>query len=154
MKAFRTSHLIKSEDLNHHGTLYAGRSAEWLVESAFIAAAATHGDPEEILCLNIHGFVFKAPVQKGDLLLMTSVVVRAGRTSLTVHVKAEDEITRESPAEGFITFVTVDRTSHQSKVHNISLDGTLDPEELALREQANKLFDDRNAIMVKTLCNT
>lgn len=60
MKRYRTSHLIKSEDLNHHGTLYAGRSTEWLVESAFIAAAATHGDPEEILCLNVHGFVFEA----------------------------------------------------------------------------------------------
>ncbi|NTU75550.1 MAG: acyl-CoA thioesterase, partial [Anaerolineaceae bacterium] len=34
-----TQHLVKSEDLNHHGTLYAGRTAEWFVESGFIAAA-------------------------------------------------------------------------------------------------------------------
>lgn len=32
MKEFKISHLIKSEDLNHHGTLFAGRTAEWLVE--------------------------------------------------------------------------------------------------------------------------
>ncbi|MDP2989667.1 MAG: hypothetical protein Q8O57_03775 [Kiritimatiellota bacterium] len=38
-----TNHLVKSEDLNHHGTLYAGRTAEWFVESGFIAAASlTH----------------------------------------------------------------------------------------------------------------
>src|SRR5665254_21309 len=40
MKEYNVSHLVKSEDLNHHGTLYAWRSAEWLVEGAFVAAAA------------------------------------------------------------------------------------------------------------------
>ena len=34
MKEYKISHLIKSEDLNHHGTLFAGRTAEWLVEAA------------------------------------------------------------------------------------------------------------------------
>jgi hypothetical protein len=28
--------LVKSEDLNHHGTLFAGRTAEWFVESGFL----------------------------------------------------------------------------------------------------------------------
>ena len=32
-------HLVKSEDLNHHRTLYAGRTAEWFVETGFVAAA-------------------------------------------------------------------------------------------------------------------
>ena len=31
-----TMRLVKSEDLNHHGTLFAGRTAEWFVESGFI----------------------------------------------------------------------------------------------------------------------
>ena len=34
--------LVKSEDLNHHGTLFAGRSAEWFVEAGFIAAGALY----------------------------------------------------------------------------------------------------------------
>jgi len=140
MKRFRTSHLIKSEDLNHHGTLFAGRSAEWLVESAFIAAAATHGYPEDVLCINIHGFVFNQPVEKGHLLMMTSMVVRTGRTSLTVHVKAENEITHDSPTDGFITFVTVDNQTHKPKPHNVMLDKTEDPEELAVRVKAMELF--------------
>jgi len=25
-----SSHMVKSSDLNHHGTLFAGRVAEWL----------------------------------------------------------------------------------------------------------------------------
>ena len=35
-----TSRLVKSEDLNHHGTLFAGRTAEWFVEAGFVSAAA------------------------------------------------------------------------------------------------------------------
>jgi len=31
-----TMRLVKSEDLNHHGTLFAGRTAEWFVESGRI----------------------------------------------------------------------------------------------------------------------
>lgn len=126
--------------MNHHGTLYAGRSTEWLVESAFIAAAATHGDPEEILCLNVHGFVFEAPVKKGELLMMTSLVVRAGRSSLTVHVTAENEISHVSPTQGFITFVTVDKQTHRAKAHRVTLDETTDQAELELRQQAAKLY--------------
>ena len=40
LEALKTCRLIKSEDLNHHGTLFAGRCAEWFVESGFIAVAA------------------------------------------------------------------------------------------------------------------
>ena len=28
-----TNRFVKGEDLNHHGTLFAGRAAEWFVES-------------------------------------------------------------------------------------------------------------------------
>jgi len=30
-------HLIKSEDLNHHGTLFAGRGAEWMLKSLILS---------------------------------------------------------------------------------------------------------------------
>ena len=39
IQALSIYHLVKSEDLNHHRTLFAGRGAEWLVEAGFIAAA-------------------------------------------------------------------------------------------------------------------
>lgn len=139
MKRYRTSHLVKSEDLNHHGTLFAGRSAEWLVESGFICAAATHGKPQDVVCINIHGFVFKTPVQKGDLLMMTSVVAKVGRTSVTVYIKAENEISGVSPTDGFITFVTVDSVTDKTIPHGIALDETDDPEELNIRKRALEL---------------
>lgn len=78
MKEIKISHLIKSEDLNHHGTLFAGRTTEWLVEAGFIAAAAVHGRPQDILCVNVHGFTFKKPVQKGDILTIYGRIVKTG----------------------------------------------------------------------------
>nr|MBP8858314.1 acyl-CoA thioesterase [Anaerolineaceae bacterium] len=72
--SFTTHHLIKSEDLNHHGTLYAGRSAEWFVESGFTAAASLCG-PEHILCVMIHGMEFSHPVQLGEIVTFTSKIV-------------------------------------------------------------------------------
>lgn len=92
MKEIKISHLIKSEDLNHHGTLFAGRTTEWLVEAGFIAAAAEHGRPQDILCVNVHGFTFKKPVQKGDILTIYGRIVKTGTTSMMVHVKALCEI--------------------------------------------------------------
>jgi acyl-CoA hydrolase len=54
-KVVYTTRLVKSEDLNHHGTLFAGRTAEWFVESGFIAAARLI-NPQNIVCLKIHVF--------------------------------------------------------------------------------------------------
>ena len=64
MKKYYATHLVKSEDLNHHGTLFAARTASWFVESAFIAAACEHGDPSEIVCRNIHGMSFRTGTQR------------------------------------------------------------------------------------------
>ncbi len=136
MKEYKISHLVKSEDLNHHGTLFAGRTAEWLVEAGFIAAAATHGRPQDILCVNVHGFTFKRPVQKGDILTIHSRIVKAGTTSLMIHVKALCEIHGGQSVEGFVTFVCVDADTKKPKPHRIVLDETEDKAELELRQRA------------------
>ena len=136
MKEYNVSHLVKSEDLNHHGTLFAGRSAEWLVEAAFVAAAAEHGRPQDILCVNIHGFVFKMPVAKGSILTLKSKVAKVGKTSITVYVKAISEIEKTQHVEGFITFVGVEPDTKQRRLHDVDFDETKDEEELAIRERA------------------
>ena len=41
MQPVLTHHFVKSEDLNHHGTLFAGRTAEWFVEAGLMAAAVS-----------------------------------------------------------------------------------------------------------------
>lgn len=139
MKEYNISHLVKSEDLNHHGTLFAGRSAEWLVEAAFVAAAAEHGRPQDVLCINIHGFVFKKPVAKGTILTLKSRVVKTGRTSLVVYVKAVSEIEKTQHVDGFLTFVCLEPDTKKKRIHDVILDETTDPEELEVRERALKL---------------
>ena len=105
LTSYSTHHLVKSEDLNHHGTLYAGRTAEWFVESGFVAAASLT-KPENVVCLKIHGMRFSRPVQRGDLICFTSCIAHAGTTSLVAHIKSE--VKGETVVEGFITFIHVD----------------------------------------------
>lgn len=140
MRRYSSMHLVKGEDLNHHGTLFAARTAAWFVESAFAAAAAEHKNSSEILCRNIHGMSFGIPVEKGDVITFTSHVARAGRTSLTVHISVRSELTGVEQVKGFITFVVVDNDTGRAKAHGIVLDEP-DEEEKRIRELANKLFE-------------
>jgi acyl-CoA hydrolase len=100
-----THHLVKSEDLNHHGTLYAGRSAEWFVESGFIAAAYL-SQPENIVCMKIHGMTFSRPVRKGEVIRFESKVVHTGKSRIVAYIRMLSK--GDKVVEGFITFVNVD----------------------------------------------
>jgi acyl-CoA hydrolase len=102
-----TMRLVKSEDLNHHGTLFAGRTAEWFVESGFIAVASVL-KPQNVVCLKIHGMYFTKPARSGDVLKFSSKVVFAGKSSLTVYVHVEKNGVETPLVDGFITFIHVD----------------------------------------------
>jgi len=134
LTSFSTHHLVKSEDLNHHGTLYAGRTAEWFVESGFVAAASLT-KPENVVCLKIHGMRFSRPVQRGDLICFTSRIVHAGTTSLVAHIKSE--VKGETVVEGFITFIHVDMDG-KTFPHGVSVIPESE-EEIALNAQAKNL---------------
>jgi acyl-CoA hydrolase len=87
---YRTYHLVKSEDLNHHGTLYAGRSAEWFVESGFIAAASLTR-PENIVCLKIHGMLYRRPIHLGEVIEFESRIVLTGRSRVVAYVEMKSK---------------------------------------------------------------
>ena len=106
---YTTYHLVKGEDLNHHGTLYAGRTAEWFVESGFIAAASLT-KPENIVCLKIHGMTFTAPVPPGSLARFDSRVVLTGRSRIVVNIKLS--VKEVDVVKGFITFINVDKDTN------------------------------------------
>ena len=134
-KTFTTNRLVKNEDLNHHGTLYAGRSAEWFVEAGFIAAASLTR-PENIVCLKIHGMTFIRPVHPGEIIVFESRIVLAGRSSLHAHVRmlAKDEFV----LDGFITFVHVDHEG-KSRPHGIAVTPT-SPEDHLVQERLRTLL--------------
>lgn len=102
---FTSVHLVKGEDLNHHGTLYAGRTAEWFVESGFIAAASMT-KPENIVCLKIHGMTFSRPIRKGELPVFTSRIALTGETKIVSLI--EIRVLGKLAVRGFITFIHVD----------------------------------------------
>lgn len=133
---FKSNRLIKSEDLNHHRTLYAGRCAEWFVEAGFIAAASVL-PPDGIVCLKIHGLEFTKPMRSGQIARFESKIVRAGRSSLVVYVTLSAADQDKPVVQGFITFVHVDAHG-RSLPHGLTLTIS-DPEDIRLNEQAGKL---------------
>lgn len=111
-----TTRLVKSEDLNHHGTLFAGRTAEWFVESGFIAAASIV-DPKGIVCLKIHGMHFTRPVKPGQIVKFASKIVFAGRSSLVAFIEVIMEGFENSLVSGFITFIYVNEETIPTPHH-------------------------------------
>lgn len=138
LESLKTCRLVKSEDLNHHGTLFAGRCAEWFVESGFITVASKL-DPRMVVCLKIHGMEFLHPVKLGSVLTFESRIVNVGRSTIVVYVKSFESKTPERIySDGFITFCHVDEETRACP-HGLSVDPET-PEELELNATAKELM--------------
>ena len=131
-----TTRLVKSEDLNHHRTLFAGRTAEWFVESGFISAASLV-DPKSVVCLKIHGMYFTKPARPGQILKFTSKVVYTGRTSLISYIQVTKEDLHEPFVSGFITFIYVNEEG-KAIGHDIEISPKKEAD-IALYEKAKNL---------------
>lgn len=107
---YTSMRLVKSEDLNHHGTLFAGRTAEWVVESGFIAATSVL-DPRNVVCLNIHGMHFLHPVRLGEVLKFSSSIAYTGKSSLTAYISVTKGNEDTLLVDGFLTFIHVDENT-------------------------------------------
>jgi len=136
IKNFTTHRLIKGEDLNHHGTLYAGRSAEWFIESGFIAVSKLI-NPKNLICVKIHGMAFSEPARSGETVCYTSKVVFAGNTSLLTYVYVTKGNSKKVVVDGFVTFVNVDEKTRPTP-HNINITA-VHPKDIQLQEEAKKL---------------
>lgn len=142
MDFLTTRHLVKGEDLNHHGTLYAGRGVEWMVEAGFIAASVATGN-ENIVCMRINSLLFRKPVPKGQLVSYESKIVYAGRTSLTAYVKVLNSNSGEFIVDGFFTYVHVCEDGKPTP-HNIVIEPEGE-EEIELYDEAKELMEEAKA---------
>lgn len=133
-----TMHLVKGADLNHHGTLYAGRGVEWMVEAGFIAAS-TATKSEEIVCMRINSLLFRKPVPRGQMVNYESAIVFTGRTSLTAYVRVTNSKTKEFIVDGFFTYVRVDENG-KAFPHNIVIEPKSEIE-IYLYEEAKMLME-------------
>ena len=136
LKVHIINRLVKGDDLNHHGTLFAGKTAMWFVEAGFIAAASLT-KPESIVCLNIHGMLFMKPIHNGSIIRFESKVVLAGNTRLVSYIKVVDNSNDDFLVDGFITFVHVDKNAERI-AHGIVINST-EPDDLALQKKAKNL---------------
>ena len=129
-----THHFVKSEDLNHHGTLFAGRTAEWFVEAGLMSAAV-YIPADNIVCVKIHGMEFCRPIRLGEVARFDSAVVYAGRTSLISYIQVS--VNDVKILGGFITFVNVDENG-ASQAHSVVIKPDTEEEKI-LQEQARDL---------------
>jgi acyl-CoA hydrolase len=131
-----TQHFVKNEDLNHHGTLFAGRTAEWFVESGLMAAAS-YVPANNIVCVKIHGMTFIKPIQLGEITKFISKVVYVGKTSLLTHVQLC--VQEKELLNGFITFVNVDENG-RPKPHGLQI-LAVTQEDRMLQKRAEALYN-------------
>ena len=136
IKQYTTYRLIKSEDLNHHGTLFAGRGAEWFVESGFVAASHLL-PPQNLICVRIHELNFQQPVRLGEGVCFNSRIVYAGKSSLIAYISVKKNKCDDIIVDGFATFVHVDANTN-SMPHGIELEPD-NEEDIALMGKAIKM---------------
>jgi len=141
-----TRHLVKGEDLNHHGTLYAGRGVEWMVEAGFMTASAAVNS-ENIVCMRINSLLFIKPVPQGQMVRYDSQVCFAGRTSITVYVSVTNSKTGEFIVDGFFTYVYTDEEG-KSKAHGIIVEPKTEAER-ELYDEAKQLLEESKADAAK-----
>jgi acyl-CoA thioesterase YciA len=99
-------------DANQHGDIFGG----WVMSQVDIAGgmAAARLARGRVATVAVKEFVFKQPVQIGDVLSFYVQVLRVGNTSITVEVEVYAERRPADPktvkvTEATLTYVAVDR---------------------------------------------
>lgn len=128
------NHIVLNQDLNHHQTLYGGRTAEWFIQAGLMATCRWT-PPQDTVCAHLHGLGFAVPVQLGETVTFVGRAVLAGRTSILTHVDVT--VGDRAIMDGFLTFVIVDDAG-RPRPHGMSLDPVteLDRE---LQQQAREI---------------
>ena len=109
--ALTTSHLVKSEDLNHHQTLYAGRCVEWCVEMAYITAQRCFPEPRPLVFMSIRSLSIRAAVRIGEILELSGRIDYLGESTIGVRIdghKAQNGEAGKPVVTGTFLFCTID----------------------------------------------
>ncbi|HSG75045.1 MAG TPA: acyl-CoA thioesterase [Burkholderiales bacterium] len=98
-------------DANHNGDIFGG----WIMAQVDVAGGTVAGRVARgrVATVSVNSFVFKQPVQIGDILSLYADVVRIGNTSITVNVevfaergRAESRVVKVT--EATLTYVAID----------------------------------------------
>ncbi len=110
-QAVSTMHLVKSEDLNHHQTLYGGRCVEWCVHAAYITAESCFEAPQPLVFMSIRSLSVRAPARLGDIVQFSGLIDYIGDSTIGVRVDARITQPRSDQkivATGTFLFCSVD----------------------------------------------
>ncbi|MSQ50108.1 MAG: acyl-CoA thioesterase [Betaproteobacteria bacterium] len=98
-------------DSNHNGDIFGG----WIMAQVDVAGGIVAGRVARgrVATVSVNSFVFKQPVQIGDVLSIYAKVVRIGNTSITVKVEVYAERGRAEArvvkvTEAALTYVAID----------------------------------------------
>ncbi len=98
-------------DSNHNGDIFGG----WIMAQVDVAGGIVAGRVARgrVATVSVNSFVFKQPVQIGDVLSFYADVQRIGNTSITINVEVYAERGREDTkivkvTEATLTYVAID----------------------------------------------
>jgi len=98
-------------DANHNGDIFGG----WIMSQVDIAGGTAAGKIARgrVATVAVNSFVFKQPVQIGDIVSFYADIVRIGNTSVTVCVEVYAERRPSDPkvvkvTEATLTYVAID----------------------------------------------
>lgn len=106
-------------DANHNGDIFGG----WIMAQVDVAGGTVAGRVARgrVATVSVNSFVFKQPVQIGDVLSLYADVVRIGKTSITVNVEVFAERGRSEAkvvkvTEATLTYVAIDASGRPRPV--------------------------------------
>jgi acyl-CoA thioesterase YciA len=106
-------------DANHNGDIFGG----WIMAQVDVAGGTVAGRVARgrVATVAVKSFVFKQPVQVGDILSLYADVVRIGNTSITVNVEVYAERGRAEArivkvTEATLTYVAIDSSGRPRPV--------------------------------------
>jgi len=106
--------LAMPSDTNPYGYIFGG----WLMSQVDIAGSilANQIAKGRVVTVSVHDFLFREPVQVGDLVSCYAEMEKQGRSSIKVKVEVyaereQDPSTMRLVAESTITYVAVDEES-------------------------------------------
>ena len=98
-------------DANQNGDIFGG----WIMAQVDVAGGIVAGRVARgrVATVSVNSFVFKQPVQIGDVLSLYADVTRIGNTSITVNVEVYAERRPSNPTvvkvtEATLTYVAID----------------------------------------------
>ncbi|MBI1943453.1 MAG: acyl-CoA thioesterase [Betaproteobacteria bacterium] len=106
-------------DANHNGDIFGG----WIMAQVDVAGGTVAGRVARgrVATVAVNSFVFKQPVQIGDVLSLYADVVRVGNTSITINVevyaergRAESRVVKVT--EATLSYVAIDRAGRPRAV--------------------------------------